>query len=425
MATSKITLKIKQHVLKFFNESSDCNGIIAEDLRQSLDLDEELFRTLLRNLVEKESVSLSFATDYNPHIKATADHPIAKQVELLSQSDLKAVNVYPSVEDLKKTIDDSKFVGKPFERLLRVGHTQLEPIAFEMQVLDRYRNDPRFSVKDDGTLIQIITQSAMVDLGEDISEPDEIALKYIGHGQSQDGRHLIIALPRYLAKLRPSHQQYWQSFLFKEAFAIDSEFAKRCFTFDVNHIWSVYDLFLQEQVEINKICKHFQIPELFMKTFPFERPIGFSPMTQSTSTKFATFVHLLDKLISDNLNKEFFRHMIELEETRKLKGRRIQVVQKGTLRLLEEYMKEYFRRSSPDLQAAVMKTFRKIRKLRQQPAHTVHDNYLDDELELKQEELIIEAHWAVMVLRRIFLTVPLAFNYRVADGLDATQIKLR
>ncbi len=47
-------------------------------------------------------------------------------------------------------------------------------------------------------------------------------------------------------------------------------------------------------------------------------------------------------------------------------------------------------------------TFKKIRKVRQTPAHSIHENVFDQKYFKEQRQLIIDAHGAVKTLRMMF-----------------------
>ena len=55
----------------------------------------------------------------------------------------------------------------------------------------------------------------------------------------------------------------------------------------------------------------------------------------------------------------------------------------------------------------MLATFRKVRNLRQKPAHKVDENSFDQEIIKKQREIVLSAYSAVRMLRLIFANHPL------------------
>ncbi len=75
---------------------------------------------------------------------------------------------------------------------------------------------------------------------------------------------------------------------------------------------------------------------------------------------------------------------------------------KGAIQLLQEWLEKSVQLSAPTSRDAMIKTFKKVRNLRQKPARKVEDDtfnpkYLDD-----QRALIVEAYEALRTLRHIF-----------------------
>ena len=88
------------------------------------------------------------------------------------------------------------------------------------------------------------------------------------------------------------------------------------------------------------------------------------------------FVHLLDKMLSENMNKRFFTGDVPLEETIHRRDGRIEVRQRGTLTVLDEWLHKTVRFQDEAPYRAIIGPLRQIRKLRQRPAHAVlRDDY--------------------------------------------------
>jgi len=94
------------------------------------------------------------------------------------------------------------------------------------------------------------------------------------------------------------------------------------------------------------MCSHIGLPPLFSNDFSGElaradsnaaldEPKGFGLLMKPTKKAFLDFAHVFDKVISENINREFFAAQgIALEE-RQINDGNISVTTKGTLWLFQ------------------------------------------------------------------------------------------
>jgi hypothetical protein len=96
----------------------------------------------------------------------------------------------------------------PFTKELAQGAHQMEPIYFRLEVLERYRNDPRYQVRyfDFGGGIHVLAQSQGADI---LSESDRIKVQRFGLAYQADGTRAIIVFLYRIAELSLEHQLYW------------------------------------------------------------------------------------------------------------------------------------------------------------------------------------------------------------------------
>jgi hypothetical protein len=73
----------------------------------------------------------------------------------------------------------------------------------------------------------------------------------------------------------------------------------------------------------------------------------------------------------------------------------------------------------------MIQTFRKIRKLRQKPAHAVNEDAFDQKYFREQRELIIEGYGAIRTLRLILANNPATHGHAVPDWLQEGKIYTR
>ncbi|HWO39292.1 MAG TPA: hypothetical protein VNO32_61755, partial [Candidatus Acidoferrum sp.] len=123
-----------------------------------------------------------------------------------------------------------------------------------------------------------------------------------------------------------------------------------------------------------------------------------------------------------NLNRDFFAAQgIELEEKTETKGK-VVVTQKGTLRLLEEWLKKYIRIRGENGPAIVIGPLKEVRKLRQSPAHKFVDDEFSIEYQDKKQEIVAEVYRAISNIRMFFQTHPKLLDYPFPEHLKPDNL---
>src|SRR5690606_27931699 len=121
------------------------------------------------------------------------------------------------------------------------------------------------------------------------------------------------------------------------------------------------------------------------------------------------FILLLDKMISDNFNRGFFKVKIELIDK---DGK-----EKGTITLLDEWLNMSVRFPDPEPKNKMIRVFKEIRQERNEPAHKETEDEWDDKYFIKQKEMMIKAYEAIRTLRLILANHPSAREIKVPDWL--------
>jgi hypothetical protein len=151
---------------------------------------------------------------------------------------------------------------------------------------------------------------------------------------------------------------------------------------------------------------------LFRNTFGEDRPTGFTFLIRPTLTEFNNFVQLLDKMLSDNINRTFFSaEVAEKAEIVRSDGK-IEVRNKGTITLLEEWLNKNFHTADIQPIEDMIAVFKEVRQKRQKPAHSVNPNKFDQKYFHEQRRLMILAYKSVRTIRLIFTNWP---QVRLAD----------
>ena len=179
------------------------------------------------------------------------------------------------------------------------------------------------------------------------------------------------------------------------------------------------------------MCKAMGRPLLFktnLGAYGEKRPTKFAFLLRPTLDEYNAFVLQLDKLLSDNMSPKFFSEDMALEEEVRRDDGKIEVRRKGTIQLLDEWIRSQFKTSNDGFWTEwndAMSHVKAIRKERQKPAHVIENDKFDYELIPRQRELIKNAYMAVRLLRMALENHPAVRtdeNIEVPDALRMGKI---
>lgn len=433
--------KIKDLVYSFFCESSDFNGIALRNISERLGLDYKDSIDRVKGLVKDGIVSIQSST--NPHIIGFA-HPAADSqlaileqakdigvskktfgnIEFVTENTEYPICVYPSKEYLKENRDLSELGYAKYTSALALAEPQLSFRFFETDVLERYSNDPRFDFEFhdfSGSISCKYDESGKAILREE----DQIFLKSFGLGFDSDSNRLIAVILRDLGRLSSEHQVYWNT---REVPASECKVLTDYYDNIIRGNWiTARSVFYALIDEINAIYKLtlsiFGVP-LFRKELDGDhRPKNFTFFFSPTTKNYYDFINLLDKYVSENINKSFFEGKLELEERKPVDDDTFERIQKGTLRLLEEWFTAVFRYADESIPKEIVKPLKMVRKERQSPAHKVIDNTYDPSLVELQKEVMEGCYLSLGSIRRNIQTHPKAKDVELDDSLDRNNVK--
>lgn len=415
-------------IVDFYLKSPDFNGIRANVL---LENSAPAMLETLKKLVVQGYVDV-YSSEYdNPHIKRLPPMSVDTQLRFLDVANGEEhVCIFPSVKTMRRRLR-IKYRTKPFTRFLALAHPQLQALYFQLGVLGRYQADPRYIFRFDGLEGRISVKTASYK-GREMAEAEKVSLQSFGLGTSAKGHRVIVSFARYLSSMSSRHQQHWETYRVRGECTMEKNYSLR----GIWGVWtegiSIYNALLAEIFHINQMCQMIGLPNLFRLDYsretrnddlPQDEPKGFGLLMVPTKKHFLEFAQVLDKIISENLNKRFFAEQgIELEEKTAKKNGEVVVTQKGTLRLLEEWLTKYIRIEAENGPATVMKPLKKVRELRQSPAH----RFVDDEFSIKyqhnKEKLITKVYVAISNIRMFFQTHPKAQSYHFPEHLKSENL---
>ncbi len=83
----------------------------------------------------------------NPHIKRLPDMSVEGQVKGLKLEEPNGICLYPTAEVVAANSELRHYDILPYTRRLALAEAELTPIFFELNVLERYFRDPRYSCR--------------------------------------------------------------------------------------------------------------------------------------------------------------------------------------------------------------------------------------------------------------------------------------
>ena len=291
----------KDRILKVITEkylsSEEFNGYLLNGLASE--------KQNIIELVQEGKIEINFGDRHpNPHIKALELDDKGTQIEKIDRIGLSNACAYPTKDHLKTVVDFKKYEGKPFTLRLALGEPQLNYASFDLSILESYRNDPRYHyfTADRGGWISINDEFYE---SSDVKPSDKTGLQTFGFCYKKWTMDRAVAVFYwYLSKLTPEHQQIWNSKIISGDYFLHPDYARTAGG-DWPDKESIFTAFIVELRIINEFSRLMGRPKFFNQSYEENKPREFSFLIRPTLKEFNGFVHLLDKMISENINRDF------------------------------------------------------------------------------------------------------------------------
>lgn len=388
-------------IIDYYLSSKDFNGLELFKLK-NYDYD------ILCTLIEEDLIEvLSTNEVINPHIKGfDLNIPNETQKSNISSKNNHSV-LYPTPKALENI--PIKYES-PYTDLMRKGKEQFEIIYFNIEILERYINNPKFIVMDNGYRGTIYPSDEFYN-DEDIE--DEYIKDYgIAYKNEEKTNRAVGVFLTDLANLSPRKQMLWKGFELsnQNKYEINYGFIKNLLLGEwVEEVW-IFHALIDEMNVINKQCELMEIPKLFNKTFGThytEMPEGYRNIFLPTLKNYYDFVLVLEKMVVHNISYKTFQksalHIVSIERKDKNGS------DKGSLVMFEEWLNKNIR-TAEDLSQIIIKPLRNIRRIRQKPAHELTSNKYDITLYKEQNDLMHDTYTAIRAIRLFFNNHPLVRN---------------
>lgn len=398
-------------IVAFYVESGDFNGLpVDSETLTSAQIDEA------RRLVQDGFVHVVTGEDYlNMHIRPWASQrTVEAQVTDLDEVGSRATAcLYPTVQAMEGRPEPGRWPDEPYRRRMAAGAGTLELAYFSVDVIEQYRNDPRYHYWfDDFEVLLGINDDAYLD--EDEREADKIPSTRVGFAYDTTTLRSA-AVTRYvctffgdLIELTPEHQQRWQTY---EREPTDSTAPHPMWwKMQMGHWPDAKGPFTRITLELEAVNELFILitgKSLFRTT---DRPREWGWVIRPTTQEWHQFVLATDKLLSENINQ---RALDAVEApTEGADGNRL-----GSLNRLIEFLR-VSGSFSDELLDAIGGPLKRVRKARQEPAHKLTVAGTDATLTAQQRDLLAEIGDALQLLREVLAKHPACTEWTPGYGLD-------
>lgn len=403
-------------VTSSYLESGDFNGFyVARGVIQESKLLE------LRELVVSGLVQIVSEEDYpNPHIRPwpsrrSVEAQIA-DVDRLVEGGEHAFCAYPTPAALLGPAKNL-YPDEPYKKALAEGKGALELAYFTTDVLEPYRNDPRYHFRADDFGVDFGVSDATY-LDEAAPERDKISSLRAGYAydpatlDAPSVQRYLCVFFTDLADLTPEHQRRWETYLVNEE------------TLKPHPVWmnmmmghwadgiGVFQKILQEMGAINELTECAFGEPLFRST---ERPRKWGWVLRSSSDEWSEFILLTDKLLSENLRSECLNAAGAAEFN--AQGDRVGTL--GRLALLFEQAGV-----SQTAVKSIMEPLRHVRQERQKPAHVITETASDAEITSRQRDLLSDLAQSLHLVREMFMTHPANRDWKPPEWLTEKFYRL-
>lgn len=399
--------KLLDEIINYYLDSSRFNGLpIYEIDVYDIDAISELINEGMVEAISERDV-------LNPHIKGF-DLDLSKEHQIENAKDLNAhICFYPTDKALQEIKID---YSCPYTALMQNGKAQFDIIFFDVEILERYNNNPKFLILDNGYRGCISVKAEFYNEAEENEYIKDYGMAYI------DGDKLNRAIGVFvidLANLSPRIQMLWKGFELEnqESCKINAGFVENLLEGRwVTQHW-IFHALLDEMRIINLQCKDMELPILFLHTYGIgygEMPEGYRCILLPTLNNFYDFVLVMEKLVVNNISIKTFQtdsQYISKVDRKDKKGK-----DKGSIVMLQEWLEKNVK-ANFDIDKVIIEPIKYIRRIRQVPAHVLTNNEYDLNVYEKQKELMINTYSAIRAIRILFMGHPLAKDVEIPKYL--------
>lgn len=292
--------KLLKEIINFYLNSGRFNGLPIYEIDE---YDAEIMAELINEgMVE----AISERDVLNPHIKGF-ELALSKEHQI---ENAKNVNSYTCFYPTEKALENVEVdYQRPYTALMQNGKAQFDIIFFDVEILERYNNNPKFLIFDNGYRGCISIKDEFYDESGENEYIKDYGMAYI------DGEKLNRAIGVFvidLVRLSPRIQMLWKGFELENQknCKINAGFIENLLEGRwVTQHW-IFHALLEEMRIINAQCEKMELPNLFLHVYGIgynEMPEGYRSILLPTIKNYYDFVLVMEKLIVHNISIKTFQ----------------------------------------------------------------------------------------------------------------------
>lgn len=411
-----VSAKLQEAVINQYLQSSDFNGLTIEAALRDFEVRD------ITDLITIGTIEVVGPEDFlNPHIRPWATRrPRDEQARMVAEwAGSTVLCLYPTSLALETVEASRAWPNEPFRSRLALGAGTLDLAYFETDVIEQYRNDPRyhfwisdfevhFGIGDDAYLDQEQRQ-------RDKIPSLRVGFAYDGSSiRSAHVRRFACAFLGDLRRLTPEHQQRWNTY----EIAKEEDIAPHpvWWSMQMGNWSDAIGPFARVRYEIEAINEVFQLitgEGLFREQ---EAPREWGWLLRASTQEWHSFLLMTDKLISERIRHDALTAAGVNRQTD-------EGTDAGSLTRLGWYLTGATP-LQPQQVTAMLKPLHGLRKMRQKPAHKVVDPIHDSDLVATQRDLMSALGNALFSLREVLAHHPRARGWAPSDALTGTNYLL-
>lgn len=396
---------ILQQIKNKYLKSNDFNGLPAYQIGvQNKKIILELFKENSIDVISSKFI-------LNPHIKLFNLNVPEEEVIEEIENNYNEIVLYPSEKVLE---NETVNIKKPFTEELIKGKPQLEVVYFSVEILEEYYNNPKYDITFNG-------YKGNINLKEQYTNEDNY--EYVrdfcmAYKKNNINKRAVGIILRDLTSLSETNQLKWyvKRIENQEDYKAEPDYIRNLLGDWASCYW-IYDCLLEEMKLVNKMCDCMKLPHIFKKEYDIEddEMRHYKTILLPTENNYNKFLMILEKLLVNNLNSNaFISKNPDFRNVENIKNE--DGTQKATVKLFSEWLQLNIS-GNDRVQNDIIVPLKKIRKLRQKPAHDLQADVYDETIWEKQNNLIKEMYGTIRIIRLLFYNHPQAKLVKIPEYL--------
>lgn len=270
-------------------------------------------------------------------------------------------------------------------------------VYFEAKVLNDFIYDPRYQINNFIFKCNISIKEKF-DNTDDFDDNNKIILDNIGFGYNEKNVRIISVFLKNLSELPYKMQNRFYTYEINNNTFLDPGFIK-----SINGRWndeiSIINAIHYEMKQINEICEGDE--NFFKEIYSDNNLKEFNILLLPTKNEYNSFISTFDKLLSDNINKKYFKEKSESYR------------EKNTIRLLKEWLEKIDVDS--EIINKIINPIVNVRNQRNKPSHSISDDEYNIDFYNEQTNILKSVYCSLKCLINVLIKYYKKENFNLEE----------